>query len=73
MQTLIFNTTEKTVELFDSLDLANANRLLRYVNVPTVRPKEGFYEVVQKDTLDEVKVYPVARLPISATIMLIER
>lgn len=73
MQTLIFNTTEKTVELFDNLELSTAKRLVRYINVPTVRPKDGFYEVVQKDSVDEVKVYPVARFPVSATIMLIER
>jgi len=73
MQTLIFNTTEKTVEVYENIELSTAKKLVRYINVPTVRPKDGFYEVVQKDSIDEVKVYPVARFPISSTIMLIER
>lgn len=70
MLTLIFNTTKKTVLVYSNL--VGSTVIHEYDNVPTVRPKEGFYEVVQKDLSEEVRVYPVARFPISSTIMLIE-
>jgi hypothetical protein len=71
MQTLVFNSTEKTVEIFP--DMALKNPYLKYDNVPTVRPKDGYYEVIRKDNLDDAVAYPVARFPISGTNMIIEK
>lgn len=70
MQTLVFNTTTKTVRLVDS-KTAMGDTLLEYSNVPTVKVLEGFYEVVQSDEFE--KKFPVLRVPISSTNMIINR
>lgn len=66
MLTLTFNTTTKTVSIKESSII-----LFNFDNIPTVKIKEGFYEVIQKDILD--KTLPIARFPIQNTIMLIEK
>lgn len=68
MQTLIFNTTTKTVEItFED------GKIINYSDVPTVKVREeGFYEVMQKDEFEE-KNFPVYRMPISNTNMEIKR
>lgn len=74
MQTLVFNTAAKTVEVFSSLESESSGQaVLKFVNIPTVRPKDGYYEVIRKDHLDDATAYPVARFPISNTNMLIEK
>lgn len=70
MQTLLFNTTTKSVTLYEGQTAAN-KILLELENIPTVKPQEGYYEVIQSD-IDEKK-YPVLRLPISNTNMIIKR
>lgn len=70
MQTLIFNTTTKTVKLIDS-KTGMGSILLEYNNVPTVKVSEGYYEVIQTDEFD--KKYPVLRVPISYTNMIINK
>lgn len=69
MQTLVFNTTMKTVKLYESMEQSYA--LTELDNVPTVKVLDGFYEVIQKDEFD--KPYPVLRLPINDTNMIIKR
>jgi hypothetical protein len=70
MQTLIFNTTEKTIEV-------NEGGILLYnlENITTVKPLDGYYEVMQRVDSDTApsgySAIPVLRLPICATNMLI--
>lgn len=63
MQTLVFNTTTKTVEI-TFMD----GTTKRFEDVPTVSIGEGFYEVRQTDMMED-KRYPVYRLPIANTNM----
>ena len=74
MQTLLFNTTTKTVKVYEG---TAQQTLISYdfENISTVKPKEGYYELIEKkvrdgETLESSK--PVARFPISSTNMLIE-
>jgi len=67
---LVFNTTTKQVKISEDKTI-----LTVFENVPTVKPLEGYYEVLQEipDVVTGTKRYPVARLPISNTLMLIEK
>lgn len=69
MQTLIFNTTTKTVKLYEGNEKSEI--LYSFSNISTVKVGDdnGFYELIQKN--DDEKRYPVARFPIAATNMLI--
>jgi len=72
-QLLVFNTTLKTAKLYEGNE---ESKILHYFsNISTVKPKEGYYELIQKelrgdDTLGTSR--PIARFPISNTNMLIE-
>lgn len=68
MITLNFNTTNKTVKINHKGELT----IHEYSDVPTVKVRDGFYEVMQKEVsnLGEVQI-PVCRLPIAQTIMFI--
>lgn len=67
---LTFNTTEHKVELIYN---DGGNRLV-YENVPTVSVQDGYYEIIQLKTKDDPRNrYPVLRVPISNTIMKIEK
>ena len=72
MQTLTFNSTEKTVVLQEgargSKDFGGI--LETFKNVPTVKVENGYYEVMQIQ--GEQKV-PVLRVPMANTNMLIQR
>jgi|688.fasta_scaffold233646_2 hypothetical protein len=70
MQTLLFNTTTKTIKLFEGPN-ASGETILEMSQIPTVKIMEGFYEVRQSDELE--KQIPVLRLPISNTNMLIKK
>lgn len=70
MQTLIFNTTTKTVKLIDSKN-GMGSVLVEYGSVPTVKVSEGYYEVIQSDEFE--KKYPVLRVPIDNTNMIINK
>lgn len=70
MQTLVFNTTTKTVKLIDS-KTGMGSVLLEYSNIPTVKVSEGYYEVIQSDEFD--KKYPILRVPIPLTNMIINK
>jgi hypothetical protein len=69
MQTLVFNTTEKTVKIYEGSK--NDSKII-YIKdeVPTVKVERGFYEVMQRQGETAV---PVMRFPISNTNMLIEK
>ncbi len=67
MQTLVFNSTEKTAVLQEGF---KGMELLTFKNVPTVKMENGYYEVMQIQ--GEQKV-PVLRVPMANTNMLIQR
>lgn len=78
MQTLVFNTTTKSVKVTEDKPL-DSKILYQFDNVPTVRVMELYYEVME-ETINEEKSllndnpktrFPVARFPISNTNMLI--
>ena len=66
-QVLVFNSTEKTVNLLSGEYGFN---LYSFENVPTVRIESGYYEVMQKLGSS---VVPVLRVPVANTNMLIEK
>ena len=66
MQTLIFNTTDKTVNVYSG-QVGKSELIFQFDNVPTVKVQEGYYEVMQKG--DDERSIPILRLPISATNM----
>jgi len=70
MQTLVFNTTTKSVKVTEG-SLETSTILFKYENVPTVKVLEGFYEVMQKDEFE--KSTPVLRLPMANTNMVIKK
>jgi len=70
MQTLIFNTTDKTVTVYDGYPTAGV-LIYNFDNVPTVKVQERFYEVMQKD--GSISSIPILRLPICSTNMRIIR
>jgi hypothetical protein len=73
MQTLIFNTTTKRVQLLSG-SKGDSKVLETFDNVSTVKCSElGFYEVMQKLNDVTTTSIPVMRLPISNTNMLIEK
>lgn len=76
MQTLVFNTTKRTVEVFSDISGSNSYNqkdtpIYKFDNVPTVRVMmEGFYEVIQEEGTSK---FPILRVPISNTNMIIEK
>ena len=73
MQTLVFNTSTKTVKLYDG-PAEDSTILYTFNDVPTVKILESYYEVMQIDgTSVEEKRVPVARFPIANTNMLIKK
>lgn len=71
MQTLTFNSTTRTVQLW--VGTRGDSKLLEtFENVPTVKVENGYYEVMQKSG-ENGGVVPVLRVPISNTNMLIQR
>jgi len=69
MITLTFNSTNKTVKIV----LDGKSNIIEYQDVPTVKVREGFYEIMQKQTMTTEVQIPVCRLPISNTIMFINK
>ena len=72
MQTLTFNTTTKEVKLLDG-HRGKSEVLETFINVSTVKFEDGFYHVMQKVNEDSNSSYPVMRVPISNTNMIIEK
>ena len=75
LQTLVFNTTRKTVKVYEGIAQQS---LISYEfgNISTVKPKEeGYYELIKKEARGEDVMEtsrPVARFPIANTNMFIE-
>jgi hypothetical protein len=69
MITLTFNSTTKTVTIIQD----GKKDFIEYQEVPTVKVREGFYEVMQKLTASTETQIPVCRVPISQTIMFIKK
>lgn len=74
MQTLLFNTTNKSATLYSG-KVAGSEIIYQFPNVPTVKKDEDYYEVIEEtENADGIKSrYPVARFPISNTNMIITR
>jgi hypothetical protein len=71
MQTLIFNTATKKVNLLNG-PRGNAQVLETFENVSTVKVEVNHYEIMQKlSTDEEAKSVPVMRVPISQTNMIL--
>ena len=71
MQTLVFNTTDKTVKFYK--DVKQESQILaQYINVPTVTVQEGYYEVMLR-TEEMQSPIPVLRVPVSNTNIFIEK
>jgi hypothetical protein len=67
MQTLVFNSTTKRVQLWSG-SRGDSKVLETFDDVPTVKVENGYYEVMQKT---ETGVVPVLRVPMANTNMLI--
>lgn len=63
MNKLTFNTTKKIVTFVSEKDE------YKYENIKTVKPQNGYYELMQEEN---EKTYPVLRVPINDTIMYLE-
>lgn len=73
MQTLIFNTTTKRVQLLSG-SRGDSKVLETFENVSTVKYEDyGFYEVMQKIDENSKSSIPVMRVSISNTNMLIQK
>ena len=70
MQTLVFNTTTKSIKLYEG-PVDSGTVLLEMNNIPTVKVMEDLYEVRQSDETE--KQIPVLRLPIANTNMFIKK
>lgn len=71
MQTLVFNTADKTVKFYKD-HKEESQILTQYNNVPTVKVQEGYYEVMYR-TEEMQSPVPVLRVPVSNTNMFIEK
>lgn len=69
MQTLVFNTTEKTVVVYQ--EHIGSYILFNHMNVTTVKVMTNHYEVIQK--IDENTAIPVLRIPVEGTNMVITK
>jgi len=70
MKTLVFNTTEKHVTLYESM--IKDKVVLKVTNTSTVKvADQGFYEVFVKNSEFE-SAKPKVRIPINEVIMFIE-
>ena len=70
MQTLVFNTTTKTVKVYEGTP-EKSEILYHLDSVPTVKVLVQHYEVMQKDEFD--KSSPVLRVGIQTTNMIIKK
>jgi hypothetical protein len=73
MQTLVFNTSTKSVKLYEGT-FEDSTVLYTFNDTPTVKIEDGYYQVMQIDgTSVEEKRIPVVRFPITNTNMLIKK
>jgi hypothetical protein len=71
MQTLMFNSTIKRVQLWQG-SRVDSKLIETFDNVPTVKVENGYYEVMQKSE-ETNGVVPVLRVPMANTNMLIQK
>jgi hypothetical protein len=75
LQTLVFNTSDKTAKVYSSSMPDEV--IFEYENVSTVKPLDGFYEVMQKIESSTAPAghttIPVLRVPIANTNMVIKK
>ena len=71
MQTLMFNSTIKRVQLWQG-SRVDSKLIETFDNVPTVKVENGYYEVMQKSG-ENGGVVPVLRVPMANTNMLIQK
>lgn len=70
LQTLVFNTKTKSVVVYEGEQ--HSKILYTFLDVPTVKVLDAFYEVIVKVSTEEGESrLPVGRFPISNTNMLI--
>jgi hypothetical protein len=70
LQTLIFNTKTKSVVVYEGEQ--HSKILYTFLDVPTVKVLDAFYEVMVKVLTEEGEIrVPIGRFPISNTNMLI--
>lgn len=76
MQTLVFNTTTKTVKLYEGI-AEKSEVICSFENVPTVKIADNYYEVMQDDVYsisdNKANRVPVLRVGIQTTNMLIKK
>ena len=72
MQTLIFNTTDKTVTVYNGHPTVGI-LIYNFDNIPTVKVQERFYEVMQRQGEGTNSSLPVMRVPIANTNMIITK
>lgn len=60
---LIFNTTEKTAKVQNGIIVKD------YDNILTIKPENGYYELIQGSMTNPQTRRPILRLPINNTIM----
>jgi hypothetical protein len=73
MQTLVFNSTNRTARLYQG-KAEDSEILYHYESVPTLKIEDGYYQIMQTEvTSSEDKRFPVARFPIANTNMLIKK
>jgi hypothetical protein len=72
MQTLIFNTATKRVQLLSG-SRGDSKVLETFDNISTVKVNVAHYEVMQKQDEETNSSIPVMRVPISNTNMLIQK
>jgi hypothetical protein len=71
MQTLIFNTKDKTAGLYSDSTCTIIITNFTFSDVSTITPRsDGYYEIMKMVSIN--KTIPVARLPIHNTNMLIK-
>jgi len=71
MQTLMFNSTIKRVQLWQG-SRVDSKLIETFDNVPNVKVENGYYEVMQKSE-ETNGVVPVLRVPMANTNMLIQK
>jgi|LauGreDrversion4_2_1035121.scaffolds.fasta_scaffold437708_3 hypothetical protein len=67
---LEFNTSTKEAKVYLGVDPKTREIYKLFTNVPTIKPREGYYEIMGKQEKDGVEVQiPKMRLPIQLTVM----
>jgi hypothetical protein len=70
MQTLIFNTSKKTIRLLDG-SRGNSKEIETFERIKTVKVLVSSYEAIQTPLEEHLNPVPVLRVPISNTNMII--